>query len=150
VPGVGGVCLHLVEADGVPGVGGVCLHLVDVLLLSSLSLCPFGIKIGANLNQGSLRNLSIFLPRGEGLLPPRQLLLPCQKLLLQILSHHHWCCSRRMRRPAQNKCSRSSVYQEVSPANIKNGQDPTCSPRTPSGSPPPSLSYFMVAIGYRG
>jgi hypothetical protein len=57
------------------GMGGMRLHLLEVLFLSSLGLCSFSVKVGSNLNQGPLRNLRLLLPRGEGLLPTRQLLL---------------------------------------------------------------------------
>jgi hypothetical protein len=45
---------HLIEAEGVPSMGVVHLHLDKVLFLSSLGLCPFGIEVEANLNQGFL------------------------------------------------------------------------------------------------
>jgi hypothetical protein len=85
---------HLVKAEGGLGVGGVHIHLVEVLFLSSLDLGSLGVKVGANLHQGFLRKFGFLLPCGEGLLPPCQLLLPRQKLLLQLFSRCH-CCGRR-------------------------------------------------------
>jgi hypothetical protein len=68
------------------GAGGVHLHLVEVLFLSSPSLCPFGVEVDADLNQGFLRNLRILLPCGEGLFPLCQLHLPRQELLLHLFN----------------------------------------------------------------
>jgi hypothetical protein len=79
---------HHVEVEGVLGVGGVRLHLVEVLLPSSLDFCSLDVKVGADLDQGHLRDPSFLLPRGKGLLPPRQLLLTRKKLLLQLFCHH--------------------------------------------------------------
>jgi hypothetical protein len=118
------------------GMSGVCLHLVEVLFSSSLSLCPFGVKVDIDLDQGFLRNLGLLLPHGEGLLPTRQLILLCQR--------------RRRRRTTQSKHRRSMTHQEISLATNRNGQNPTCSPRSPSGRLPPSLSEEVVAIGCRG
>jgi hypothetical protein len=73
---------HLVEAEGVLGTGIVCLHLVMVLLLSSLNFRPFSIKVGADLDQGLLRDVGLLLWRSEGFLPLRQLLRPCKEPLL--------------------------------------------------------------------
>jgi hypothetical protein len=39
------------------GVGDVHLHLIKVPFLSSLSLCPFDVEVGANLSQGFLKYL---------------------------------------------------------------------------------------------
>jgi hypothetical protein len=50
-------------------VGGGHLHLVKVLLLISLGLHLIDVKVGANLDQGLL------LPRGEGLLLRKEVLL---------------------------------------------------------------------------
>jgi hypothetical protein len=59
------------------GVVGVHMHLVEVLLMSSLDLCPFSVDIGADLDQGLLGDSSLLLPRDEGLLPPSQLHIVC-------------------------------------------------------------------------
>jgi hypothetical protein len=75
---------HLVKVEGVLGVSGVLLHFVKVPLLSSLSFNPFSIKVGADLDQGLLRDPGLLLPCGEGLLPSCQLLLSCKELLLQL------------------------------------------------------------------
>jgi hypothetical protein len=55
--------------------GGVHLYFAEVLFSSSLNLCPLGVKVGADLNQGFLLNLGLLLPHGEGLLPRQELLL---------------------------------------------------------------------------
>jgi hypothetical protein len=49
----------------------VCLAwvLCACILSSSLSFCPFGIKVSTNLDQGYLRNLGLLLPYNEDLVP---------------------------------------------------------------------------------
>jgi hypothetical protein len=69
--------------------GGVRLHLVEVLFMSSLSFCLFGIKVGADLDQCHFRYPGHLLPYDEGLLPPSQLHLPREELLLQLFYHRH-------------------------------------------------------------
>jgi hypothetical protein len=58
------------------------LHLVEVLILSGPDFCPFGVKVGADLDLGFLRDLGLPLLHGEGLLPLCQLLLPRKDVLL--------------------------------------------------------------------
>jgi hypothetical protein len=84
---------HLVEAEGVLGVGTVHTHLVKVLLTSSLGFHLFSIKVGTDHDQGLLGDPGVLLPRGEGLLPP-----------CQLLRHLHHCHGRQRRGgPKYNK-----------------------------------------------
>jgi hypothetical protein len=53
--------------------GRVHTHLVEVLLMSSLSLRPFSVKVDTVLDKGFLRDRSLLLPHGEGFHPPGQL-----------------------------------------------------------------------------
>jgi hypothetical protein len=58
--------------------GRVHTHLVEVLLMSSLSLRPFSVKVDTILDKGFLRDRSLLLPHGEGFHPPGQL-PPCAR-----------------------------------------------------------------------
>jgi hypothetical protein len=56
-------------------VGGVRTHLVEVLLSSSLDLCPLHVKVRADLDQSPFRDLNALFLGDEGLLPSEELLL---------------------------------------------------------------------------
>jgi hypothetical protein len=71
---------HLVKAEGVLGAGGVHFYLVDVLLSSRLGFCSFGVKVGADLDLGLLRNLSHLVLR------PNQMIIVCVHRN-QVLTH---------------------------------------------------------------
>jgi hypothetical protein len=96
----------------------VSLHLVKVLFSSSLDLGLFGIEFGTNHDEGFLRNPHLPLPRNKCLLPPCDLLLPHQELLIQLFGHHS--CQyrhnrrrkRRRRRRRRRRGRKSSTQHE--------------------------------------